>query len=626
VLLAAAACGSEAAATVGGEGPVAPAPPACLDAVAPDEGAEGSDPPNTSRYATSVAVRVRRSTLEPGRELVPEVSLDIPRFVGAYGPEGGSAPTLRDYVDLGTLGASALVSMRVFATQGLRLRLLRRTEAGLVPVARFEAGAPGGVGADAVFPEAREDGWATLSVAIPIDQVALAPAKADRGVNAFAVVVDAASPAACDVTVAVRSLSIRIAAQAPVVLVHGVNDYSEQAWGEAAALLRRSGFLPDLDVDFSGLADKPNPDGKPGFNGSVVDDVVRIEERLRRLDRDYGTRDVHLVAHSKGGIDLVNFLATRYPALKSTGALRVLSLQTLATPHAGSVNADIVAPLRAWATAQGYTSTTDLALWGLALSADTDASVIDTVARLGLQAAVVGNSGPIEPALSDLRTTSEAVRVDQTWEGDPSIAFATYAWDADFERSRWYDELGQLASPPEPGDLFAKYSTDCRGIPASSSRWSRYCIDADEADLFFDSSPTCTSLDLCGAPAWRVMAHGARATVVSEKQTIGSRSTIRVEPYGPGQWIGNDLAVSVASAAHPKAQRNFVLAGPAPRSVPGLRRRTADGRVEAFTAQCARTGGNHLAILRQGKSDLVSCTAADVMTWIAEHAKVPDLR
>ena len=119
------------------------------------------------------------------------------------------------------------------------------------------------------------------------------------------------------------------------------------------------------------------------------------------------------------------------------------------------------------------------------------------------------------------------------------------------------------------------------------------------------------------------MAYGAHATVENVKETVGSHSTVTVEPYGPGVWMPNDLTVAVTSAFHPKAMHNFVFAGAHPRSIPGLQRLADAGGVESYTATCARTGGNHTSILHHSLTNMVECTAADTTLWIVQNAALP---
>ena len=53
------------------------------------------------------------------------------------------------------------------------------------------------------------------------------------------------------------------------------------------------------------------------------------------LAAEFGAKHAHLVAHSKGGLDVREFLASTIPP-----NFGVLSLTTLSTPHHGSVGAD----------------------------------------------------------------------------------------------------------------------------------------------------------------------------------------------------------------------------------------------------------------------------------------------
>ena len=143
---------------------------------------------------------------------------------------------------------------------------------------------------------------------MPIEQLALAQSKGHAETNDFKLVVDAID---IDRTgdVAFGAAAVDFFARAPVVLVHGINDTQKNCWPDYANEIERAGFVADTDVDFSGLANKPGIDGTPPtFNGSVEDDVARIRTRLTTIAADYGTIDVHLVGHSKGGLDFVNFL------------------------------------------------------------------------------------------------------------------------------------------------------------------------------------------------------------------------------------------------------------------------------------------------------------------------------
>ncbi len=119
----------------------------------------------------------------------------------------------------------------------------------------------------------------------------------------------------------IASVSLSFKAISPVILVHG-NGSDPGFWS-------RQGFAPTL----AGL--------EVPFDDSVVLDETSIEQNgwelgqvLPGIVEEFGVDRVHLVAHSKGGLDSREFLA------KYGGAFEVVSLVTLSTPHRGVGTAD----------------------------------------------------------------------------------------------------------------------------------------------------------------------------------------------------------------------------------------------------------------------------------------------
>ena len=618
---------------------------ACEPTGADAAGAGHALAPNQFRARVDVAFRGPAPDGSAGE--VTSFELPLARYIGPFAKNGSTgARTLADYTRVHALGTYARLDLRVSGTEGAALEILvENVHTGGSPRAleTYDPNDRAAPRTKVIVPSVPAGPLRTVSIVFPTEQLALAGSKGASAPNHFVVRSRGGAPAAaatsraddaCGTSGALRiaDATIELYAQAPVVLVHGINDTQENCWGDYAPILETMGFAPDLAVDFRGLADKPGLDGgPPTYNGSVAQDAARIADRLARIADDYGTPQVHLVGHSKGGLDLVGFLAGPYRALAARGAVQVLSLQTLATPHGGSVLADFVAPLKAWARQQEASGLTSWPSWGVVADGATDTDVFDTIGLSGIKASVLANDGPIEPGLSDLRTSSDAVRIDQAWPGDPSIPFATYGWDADFERDRWVDRLAQLTTPPKSTSESGKYATDCRGNPSGSSRWTYYCIDEDEVDAFFwgtavypPHGTTCSGWNVCGSPLYRQLARGRAASVQSATALGGSRSTLHVDAYPPSEWVGNDLTVALPSARHPHAQRNVVLAGAQPRVIEGLRRLKRNGGTETFSARCAHTGANHISALRHGRADMVSCTAADTAAWIAASAPVRD--
>lgn len=72
---------------------------------------------------------------------------------------------------------------------------------------------------------------------------------------------------------------------------------------------------------------------------STASNAVLLYQRIPLVARSFGVDSVHLVAHSKGGLECRDYLERFYP--RHRDQLRVLSLTTLSTPHSGSVLADV---------------------------------------------------------------------------------------------------------------------------------------------------------------------------------------------------------------------------------------------------------------------------------------------
>lgn len=70
---------------------------------------------------------------------------------------------------------------------------------------------------------------------------------------------------------------------------------------------------------------------------SVATNGQLLVNRIDPWVRSFGADSFHIVAHSKGGLDSREYIAKHLPA-----DLQVLSFTTLATPHEGSVHADLL--------------------------------------------------------------------------------------------------------------------------------------------------------------------------------------------------------------------------------------------------------------------------------------------
>jgi len=133
--------------------------------------------------------------------------------------------------------------------------------------------------------------------------------------------------------------SITIEAMAPVVLVHGIR--SNASIFDQFEPVLAAGGLPTARVNLG--------EGSIQSVGSV-----RLRQWVESIASEFGSKRLHVVAHSKGG------LWTRW-MMQTLSELAIYSLTTLDTPHEGSVLADLylvarryraLQPLLAWLPAQ----------------------------------------------------------------------------------------------------------------------------------------------------------------------------------------------------------------------------------------------------------------------------------
>jgi hypothetical protein len=127
---------------------------------------------------------------------------------------------------------------------------------------------------------------------------------------------------------------LRIKALSPVVLVHGngSNGGFFVRQGLVAALTA-AGVVVDSSITL------------PGGSMPIATNAVALQMALVPVANSFGvsTDSLHLVAHSKGGLDARSWLGT----FGTSNAFRALSLTTLSTPHRGSAFADAAMAVRA---------------------------------------------------------------------------------------------------------------------------------------------------------------------------------------------------------------------------------------------------------------------------------------
>lgn len=133
--------------------------------------------------------------------------------------------------------------------------------------------------------------------------------------------------------VEVNWVRLRIGAMSPTLVIHG--NSQSNSWflthGFVAAFSQP--FMPiDSSISFSGRSGTPSAIRRQ-LNSRYL--KQHPQNSVQKIADRYGVDSVHLVAHSKGGLDARDYLGTR------NGGPQVLTLLTLSTPHEGSVLADV---------------------------------------------------------------------------------------------------------------------------------------------------------------------------------------------------------------------------------------------------------------------------------------------
>lgn len=200
--------------------------------------------------------------------------------------------------------------------------------------------------------------WSTTSFSIPLQSVKFPGARGSNGgkpvgqPNEIKIVVDETPTPTC-LRFGAAILTVKL--MSPIVLVHGNNS--------DGGFFGRQGFTQPVFSWFSArhlLYDNSitlDPDITPRS-------AEQLHPLIRGIVRSFGVDSVHLVAHSKGGLDSREYIERLYPSGLCRGGANdgasckshaecggaparckrpfdILSLTTLSTPHNGSVLADL---------------------------------------------------------------------------------------------------------------------------------------------------------------------------------------------------------------------------------------------------------------------------------------------
>ena len=242
--------------------------------------------------------------------------------------------------------------------------------------------------------------WKLNSFEVPIEWVKF-PARGANGAptpanNEIRIDIDQASGSAENWCMSVDWVQLQFGAIAPILLVHGTNAESDS-------------WEPNFTTFFAGSRAPWTNDINLTPNGSILGNGRELSARVRELAATFGAKKVHIVGHSKGGLDTRAYLNNNY----QPNTVKVLSVYTLGTPHHGTIVSDIAVARRT--------------------STDPESSNADI-------SSIMANDWtwftPRSPAINNQMTTAMA-RFNAVYPRIPSgIKFYNYGADADLNGDR----------------------------------------------------------------------------------------------------------------------------------------------------------------------------------------------
>ncbi len=175
--------------------------------------------------------------------------------------------------------------------------------------------------------------WKLNSFEVPIEWVKF-PARGSSGAptpadNEIRIDIDQASGSAQNWCMSVDWVQLQFGAIAPILLVHGTNAQADS-------------WEPNFTTFFANSRAPWSYDINLEANGSILANGRQLSGRVRELAATFGAKKVHIIGHSKGGLDTRAYLNNHY----DPNTVKVLSVYTLGTPHHGTIVSDIAVARR----------------------------------------------------------------------------------------------------------------------------------------------------------------------------------------------------------------------------------------------------------------------------------------
>ena len=134
--------------------------------------------------------------------------------------------------------------------------------------------------------------------------------------------------------------TVTFKAMSPVILITGCCEEGSDFWNNSALPDTFKARFDQLKIPYD---DRSSTARGGRISGSIWQGAGTLNVQIPAAAKRFGAQWVHLVAHSKGGLNARALLARNWLEVSSVG---VLSLITLDTPHEGSIGADLAEQAR----------------------------------------------------------------------------------------------------------------------------------------------------------------------------------------------------------------------------------------------------------------------------------------
>lgn len=334
--------------------------------------------------------------------------------------------------------------------------------------------------------------WVLNSFEIPIGKVKFSQrgsggSEPSGGVNEIKIDIDTANSEE-DWCTSVDWGSASFKAASPIILIHGNNSdggfFDRQGFTQA---LRDHNLVYDNSISMATNTRAAHGQELNGLIPAIV--------------RSLGAKNVHIVVHSKGGLDTRDYLANFQPGHQRE--FKVLSFTSLSSPHNGSVGADVLVAREDAANNVGYTGRVEFVGF--------PDYTRQLTAMMGIDA---GTRDLTIGAVGDFNSTNIG-RI-----GGLGITFNTTGGDADRNGNGRMDR-----NPDEYAELRAE-STSLRRIDNVSEATSRFIIDA----------------------VYQIMRNTSGVTVTYRTAGLLHRRVATITSIPNPSPIGNDTLVTIPSS------------------------------------------------------------------------------